>query len=950
MKRMILFCMMIIVILFYPAYATIINVPADQLTIQSGIDSAITGDTVLVHDGTYTGDGKRDIDFNGKAIFVKSLNGAEYTVIDCEGDEFNNHRGFKFHSGEDSSSVLDGFQIRNGWGLFDGLGGSSAGGAILLESNSSPLISNIIILNCHADGHGGAIFCTDSSPEFINCRIDSNSCDYQGGVVYAINSSPNFTLCSFNDNNSLNSGGCFYLYNSPDVTLNECSFDNNSASSSGGCFVVRDGSWDINLNNCTFINNSGSTSGVLFIQSSSANIYNSSFSNNSATSEGGAIRVIDGVVDIESCIFYENSSNRGGAISAENSSSLSVINSTFFNNSAVDGSSLFAVASSYIIENTIFSFSSLGDAISGGTPTLTCCDIYGNQGGDWVGAIAPQFGINGNFSADPLFCDISENDFHLTVDSPCAPLNNDCSVLIGAYDVYCSGLYAFNLIIPPSDSIYTDTPGQFVWGSANESDTSGEVSYVHILDDNHEFDSPDSSVALADTSYALPDTLARSIQYYWKVLAIQDSATTLLSEETWNFYMDGYPSLPAIINPDTSEYVDEDTYLIWLTSNDPDTFDVVTYTVQIDNNSDFLSPEMDVSGISNSGLVLDEALAQRLGDLAGIENLIEGEIYYWRIRADDAFGLSSEYTDGTNYFTYGDDVNNPPFPPTAGFSPSGDEEIISLTPTITWNDAIDPDPDDITESLIYYFHLIEDTSTGGYEYYDSTAQGINQVTIAEEIPDNSHFLYLVKTVDDEGLESEWSEMQWFWTNHYNYPPEPFSLNTPDPELRWIDYYTYFNWGNTVDYDPMASFDFTLQVSSDSIFNNIVLTRSGITDTSCVMITDTLGIASGNIYWRVLATDEDGLIRYGGLPEPEARLLTIVPPGDVNGDGSVIGSDVTYLVNCFRGLADIPDPRLSGDANADCQLVGSDVTYLVNYFRGLVPTLARGACEPGTLAK
>jgi len=53
--------------------------------------------------------------------------------------------------------------------------------------------------------------------------------------------------------------------------------------------------------------------------------------------------------------------------------------------------------------------------------------------------------------------------------------------------------------------------------------------------------------------------------------------------------------------------------------------------------------------------------------------------------------------------------------------------------------------------------------------------------------------------------------------------------------------------------------------------------------------------------------------------------------------AVIGADVTYLVNYFRGQAEsclIDGFYVSGDANGDCSVIGSDVTYLVNYFRGL----------------
>lgn len=70
------------------------------------------------------------------------------------------------------------------------------------------------------------------------------------------------------------------------------------------------------------------------------------------------------------------------------------------------------------------------------------------------------------------------------------------------------------------------------------------------------------------------------------------------------------------------------------------------------------------------------------------------------------------------------------------------------------------------------------------------------------------------------------------------------------------------------------------------------------------------------------------------------------PGDANmfagqWPPQLLGNDVTYLVNYFRGIT---LPCLldgfwaSADFNGDCSIIGSDVTVMVRYFRGLGPVM------------
>jgi len=132
-------------ILFYTAAAkagqTIIvdvNGNGDFTTIQAAINDANDGDEVIVNPGTYTGDGDRDIDFKGKAITVRSVEPNDpaivaATIIDCNANSSDKHRGFYFHSGEDANSILNGLTIKNGY--------NNDGGGIYCK-NASPIIRN----------------------------------------------------------------------------------------------------------------------------------------------------------------------------------------------------------------------------------------------------------------------------------------------------------------------------------------------------------------------------------------------------------------------------------------------------------------------------------------------------------------------------------------------------------------------------------------------------------------------------------------------------------------------------------------------------------------------------------------------------------------------------------------------------------------------------------------
>ena len=83
--------------------------------------------------------------------------------------------------------------------------------------------------------------------------------------------------------------------------------------------------------------------------------------------------------------------------------------------------------------NSILAFGRGGGSVSAYAATLSCCDVFGNIGGDWIRGIEGQESVRMNVSADPLFCDPDGGSFYLQWGSPCVPANSNGCGLIGRY-------------------------------------------------------------------------------------------------------------------------------------------------------------------------------------------------------------------------------------------------------------------------------------------------------------------------------------------------------------------------------------------------------------------------------------------------------------------------------------------------------------------------------------
>lgn len=408
------FVVLLLIVCTGTALADTLNVPSQYGTIQSAIDAAVNGDTVLVAPGTYM----ENIDFSGKAITVESSGDPVETVIDGGGG--GNVVAFYNYEGRDS--VLDGFTIAGGSWY-----------AILID-NAGPTISNNRIVDSVAAGG-------------ISC-----------GNTYA-----HIKPYIFSNTIKNNAGHGIYDENGSDIIGNLIA-DNEGK----GVFFDRAQKGIVKGN--TIINNQDT--GILFHYGENCSILYNTVANNTAVYGGGGVDCFNCYAEIHSNLIYGNTASwRGGGIFLSHYASCRVSNNLIWRNDAPEGGGVAMLNEAYadlyhntIVENTatvqggglsVSTYSFHGDTViddcilwgnsapvgdnmvinDNSTVHISHCDVEGGQSSiEIIHGMGTLNWGDGMIDTDPLFVDPVNGDFRLSQD-PCQPgISNPC-VDSGSQDV-----------------------------------------------------------------------------------------------------------------------------------------------------------------------------------------------------------------------------------------------------------------------------------------------------------------------------------------------------------------------------------------------------------------------------------------------------------------------------------------------------------------------------------
>ena len=280
--------------------------------------------------------------------------------------------------------------------------------------------------------------------------------------------------------------------------------------------------------------------------------------------------------------------------------------------------------------------------------------------------------------------------------------------------------------IPPAapsltgpDDASTDSTGTptFTW----ESITNGNTYQIQV-DNDSDFSSPEFDDTAATTSRTTGARLADGI-YSWRVRAIDLYSTPGAWSIVRTVKIDVPPAAPTITAPDDAA-TDTTGTLAFTWESMPN---ARNYQFQVDNNSDFSSPEVDDTAATTSRT---PALADG--------------VYSWRVRATNLYDTPGDWSLPRTIT-----IDVPPEIPVLT-SPADGATDTTGTPTFTWEAA--------TNGTTYQIQVDNDSDFSSPEFDDTAATTNRTPALA-----NGVYYWRVRAVTINGTPGAWSTEGWTLT-------------------------------------------------------------------------------------------------------------------------------------------------------------------------------------------
>jgi len=247
------------------------------------------------------------------------------------------------------------------------------------------------------------IYSVSNDPEA--CVID---CQFQGSGFSFVTPASGSLLRGITVKNANQTG---IVVNGGQMAISSCRVE----SCQGGGLILM--YCQVQLDHCLIQQNSSPViGGGLYLLSADGQITSCQIIGNESQSGGGLF--LESHVDIvmTGCLIADNRANNGAGIFGYDPHSVTLTSCDVVAN---HGGGIWANSGQWSFDHDIIALNEGYGLWSSSSRPISCTDIWGNLGGDWVGGIVGLLGQAGNICENPLFCHPSQGDYFLDYLSPC---------------------------------------------------------------------------------------------------------------------------------------------------------------------------------------------------------------------------------------------------------------------------------------------------------------------------------------------------------------------------------------------------------------------------------------------------------------------------------------------------------------------------------------------------